>query len=461
MGGKIGVSGRNRYLSILALLLVTLFALYLRGWFLVSVPQPTELKGDAQNYRVMAIQLVERRVYGYMSEEPNAYVTPGYPLFLAVIRAIARDDISMLSAVRWVQAILSGLTALLIGLCACKASGRAAGVIAALLYAIYPPFVWSVGAILTEVLFNFAFAAFVLTYLYAASYPDQPGSEPATNPSMRVEPDEAVPRASRAEPLGNSGGCTPFANVLPRCRFFSVGAVLAIAVLVRPMVAPLLILLFVTEYLIDRKRAKNHLKSRLTALLWCILGFAVVMLPWWTRNVISLGKLVLFATQTGNPLLGGTDPYLLHPELFAGIPPDRQLEAAIYRIIEGFRTEPVLYLKWFTIGKLSYIFGEPYFGGTSTGGFLKDLAVIHQALIAIGTCGMAIGWSINRSIARVTAMILGIVLIQLAFIPQYRYAYPVMALLCITSGWFMTWFGMRLLQPIRRILAHLLKSVSW
>lgn len=412
----------NRPALIIALFSVVLLAFILRAYFLISVPQPSSLKGDAHYYRAMAVQLVDEGIYGYMSQEPNAYVTPGFPLFLSAAYLVSRDEQTMLTIVRWTQAFLGALTTLLVGSCAFKAGGRAAAVAAALLYAVYPPFIWSVGAILTEVLFTSAFVGFVLAYLLMA--------EPAWGgPSARRIGDAESVRASIAAPHPPERRGMLASAGLPAL----TGALLAAAVLVRPTVAPLLVVLFAAECIVNRTI------PRVPVLLWCLLGFVVLMSPWWLRNILTLHEPIFFATQTGNPMLGGTDPYFLNPNVFAGIPRERQLEAAIHRIIEGFRTQPVLYLKWFTVGKLFYTFGEPYFGGTVTNDFLRGFKFIHWVLLTVGVPGFIIGSLLNPAILRMTIMAVTVIVIQLMFIPQYRYAYPVMALLCISTGWLASW----------------------
>lgn len=372
---------------------VALLALALRLAYLHVLGDPGPLRGDARNYDAMVRRLLAGQGYGYLGREPDAHVTPGFPLFLAAIYALAGPEPSPLGTVRVVHAVLGALTAAALAALAHRVAGPLAAGIAGVLAALYPPFIWSTASILTEPLGLFTLVLFMLAHQALWERPD-------------------------------------------RTRGLLAGVLLGLAALVRPQFAVLLVALPVARLAWARWREGDRRPARhlLAPYGWLAAGFVVAMLPWWVRNLLVLGKPVLLAAQAANPILGGMDPYFRDPSVFRGIQKDRQLEAALRILVEGLRTEPWLYLKWFTVGKLQYTFGHPYFGGVANRGFLAPLAFpLHWALLGLGAAGMALAWR-RGNLVPVTAAVLALTLVQLAFIPQYRYAYPMMGLLCVPAA---------------------------
>ena len=70
-----------------AVILILLFYLSIQLYYAFSIPHPP-LVYDAHNYDVMARQFLEKGFLGYASTRPNAFTTPGYPLFLAMLYKI-------------------------------------------------------------------------------------------------------------------------------------------------------------------------------------------------------------------------------------------------------------------------------------------------------------------------------------------------------------------------------------
>ena len=64
-------------LLVVGVFLVLAVAQTVHSWSYVI--HPTR---DAAQYEITVKQLIDRGVYGYDSTKPNAYVSPGYPLFL-------------------------------------------------------------------------------------------------------------------------------------------------------------------------------------------------------------------------------------------------------------------------------------------------------------------------------------------------------------------------------------------
>ena len=68
----------------IALVLVLALGLGVRLWW-ISTNSPHNLTHDEIGYHEMTRQFLNKGFLGYYSNKPNAFVTPGYPLFLAAV----------------------------------------------------------------------------------------------------------------------------------------------------------------------------------------------------------------------------------------------------------------------------------------------------------------------------------------------------------------------------------------
>jgi hypothetical protein len=210
------------------------------------------------------------------------------------------------------------------------------------------------------------------------------------------------------------------------------GAVFALCVLVRPTLFPLLFL----PYLLKWWQTKDkHVFLEFGVFL---LGIIIVMLPWWIRNVITMGEFILLCTQSGNPLLGGTFPYF---EGFDGyvLTHATETEAAIFRIIEGLKTQPWLYIKWFTIGKFNVIFYNIWYylpgatGAVSVRYFHDSFNIIHYSIVTLGWIGTIFGMFFKK-IRFVSLFAILFTCLHLMFIPTERYAITIIPMLIICAS---------------------------
>ena len=370
-----------------AVLVFILIAVLTARLIYLYTTEPLKLSHDELGYHQMTEQFLDKGFLGYYADKPTAFVTPGYPLFLAaiygtakIIRGAAADPLSL---VRLVQVLLSVATvylAFVIG----RSTGRVSvGFIAALLVAAYPPMFMANKRILTEVLYTFA----LLSYVYSVQL------------------------------------------VLQKRRFhyhLISGMLLALTVLVRPAAAPLL----VVPYLIDfwHRRDPEVIKGLIVA----GLAFSLVMLPWWVRNYVVLDKVVIFATQSGNPLLRGAKPYdpydKIGPSIMQGVPEDQMSKVAVQRIKQGFRTEPWLWFKWFTVGKLDLLWSKPW------GMYDWWSKNLHRAaFVFLGGIGVIYGLT-RRELRWLAVVPLFFTLLQLLFIPISRYMYPLVPLMGVLAA---------------------------
>jgi len=172
------VEWARRLLTVRNVLLVVLaLALWLRLVYVTELPgqsirglQPFgPLLGDAARYDSIATNLIEGKGYrNTKGEDPVPVLPPAYPTFLAATYKLTAHSYS---AVRIAQAFLGAATCAVVYLIGRKAFNPATGIIAALLAAAYPWFIFWNRFLITETLFIFLLSLGVLTMLWAVEKP--------------------------------------------------------------------------------------------------------------------------------------------------------------------------------------------------------------------------------------------------------------------------------------------------
>ncbi len=381
-------------IEIISVVLLFTVTLLIRLKFVFGINHPP-LVTDAFNYDVMTKQFLDKGFLGYLSDKPNSYITPGYPFFLAVIyRIFGYSHGSPLTQVRVIQSVFGALTGVVIYLLGKKVRNKPTGLFAGIAYAFYPTFAWSCTLLLTECIYNF----FFLLYMY-----------------MQVR---VIESKSKLEA-------------------FICGIVFTIAVLIRPLIFPLIIVPFLYWYFFMSKRDARVIKVS----LYTLAGILLLMIPWWIRNVVVLNKFILLATQTGNPLIAGTFPYYQNIDVSRYNVKD-QFSEGIRLIVHGIMTQPLLYLKWFTIGKLNFLFNYPWYYAPSEFTFLNSIPILHHMLVVLGWIGVLFSMVKDRlRIISVWAILL--TAFQLLFVPEARYAYSVLSLFTILAGFLLDYIFLR------------------
>lgn len=370
----------------LLLAAILLLALYLRTDFLRSVYHI--MSHDSIEYDKLVRQWLERGIYGYKSTEPNAYVTPGYPLIMAAVYKLVdytvRDPLPFL---RHGNSLLSLLNIVLIFLIGRRWAGGAwAGLLAALLAAIYPPFIWANGAILTEVP-----GTFMLTlYLYVQLHTFESGR---TRDAL------------------------------------AAGALLGLTALIRPEFMPLCVPLYLFRWLQTRRIQLWR------PLLATVIGLSVVMAPWWIRNVVTMDQLILTATQT-NPFYAGTFPEKNYEDNLVPLEGQTESELAKERLKVGFTQHTGTFVRWYTYGKLKYIYGEMFWGSGHDPLYepipLRWANWLHRALIWGGLAGMLLALRRWREPLTLLSVVVAVMTgVRILFVPEYRYNFTVMPLFAI------------------------------
>ena len=223
---------------------------------------------DAYAYMDLARSLYEDQSYGSEGFGDPTDWSPGAPLiYSATYYATfgARDGVARLD-----QALLGIAGLFLIYLLGRRLAGPTAGLLAAGAAAVYPPFISSTGAVLSEPPGFFFLPAVILAFLWARDR-----TSLARDPSSRT--------------------WTPW--LLP-------GALLGAMCLIRPeymLVAFVLILVALAT--VWRESGPRPAVAQAAALaLACVL----VILPWTVRNYIALDRVVPISTGSGKALYVGT-----------------------------------------------------------------------------------------------------------------------------------------------------------
>lgn len=355
---------------------------------MLALHYPPAMSHDEIGYDVMSRQLVARGVFGIYSTSPNAFVTPGYPLLIAAVYKVAfalgGGHALALASLRTLQALFGAATVALLFALGRKAGGPRVGLVAAAVFAVYPSSFMAQGRVLTESFFTFLLVAWLLVAL-----------------TMRERRTLAWHLAS--------------------------GALFAIATLVRPAVLPLLPLVYALD-LVERRDWRFAFVGGIAGLV----AFCALMSPWWIRNEVTLHQRVLFATQTGNPFLRGTDPwdpYDKHgPSIIAGVPEKDMLAVGRARVKEGLREDPANWIAWFTVGKWWYLWRLPWMESSAFSRWLH-----YAAILVLGWIGVVLGLFDRR--ARLLALAVIVVTgAQLMFIPIPRYMFPMTPVMAVLGA---------------------------
>ena len=304
-----------------ALLLVFLFALYLRVDTVIHTIVDTPLRGDAGQYFTYAFNLQKFGVYSreFTGSTPlapapmaDALRSPGYPLFLMPFADHVPGD-STFVAIGLTQAVIGAVLTLLTFLLGRRFMPTPVALIPPVLVAVSPQLVIMPTYMLTETLFCTLLAGALVCLL-----------------------------ASREAP--SSWG-----------RMLGAGLLLGAAALTRPTVSYLWIPLgtLVAAYW--------PATSRTRALICFLTGVALFMFPWFARNFLAIGTLSDPNLSTLTLIHGHYPgmmfdnrpetlgyPYRFDPEIESM---SANTQAAIAGIASRIKNAPLEYLHWYLLDK--------------------------------------------------------------------------------------------------------------
>jgi len=219
---------------------------------------------DSESYWTLAAAIAAGRPYEYGGRDARIFRTPGYPLLLASIIAVAGDTPAARWSARMVGALLGTLgVALLMMWTWLLFADRTAVLFAGLMAAFYPGLIALSVIILSEALF----CPLILAQLICWT---------------RAEQTRARGRWAWSAAAGMLAGA---------------------ATLARPSW-----LLFTPFAMTGGIVASKQRGSRAVALIIMLVALSIVMVPWWVRNYRVVGRFVPTTLQVGASLYDGLNP---------------------------------------------------------------------------------------------------------------------------------------------------------
>lgn len=335
---------------------------------------------DEGNYLAMARRLLQEHTYSFWGLGPDAYVSPGYPLFLAGCMAVFGTDAQGVDCIKFVQAGLVALTVLLVFLQGYLLTKKySVGIVAAALLACNGSYPFYSRRLLTEVLFVFTMMLFFVVLTLA----------------------------------------------LQREKWWLhllAGALLCVAVFVRPLlvvVLPVAYLPLLVKYW--RQWRKFFLPFGLF-----LLGFVLVGLPWWVRNLVTLHKFIFLATQT-NPLFAGLaeDPAAL------GLEDPGSFTGNIALFFQLLFTRPVETIRWMLVQK----FDINFMRSVTEIQYLPTITTfVKNVTLFLGLLGALRALFSHKLVWPALTFFLYFLSI-FAFVPSSRYALQYLPLLAVFAGY--------------------------
>ncbi len=268
---------------------------------------------DETNYIECAKRLLDTGSFSFWGNGPDAYVTPGFVLWLAAFMSVFGKGSAAVYAVKLAQAILTAADVFLTWDIGRKLTrGRLAPLTGAFFVAFSGTFCYYARFMLTEPLYHFLMLLSADLILGAVRFGDRKGS---------------------------------------LLRFFLCGIVAGVCIEVR---SPIAVVLPFALVLVLSIRDAQRRKWAVRAFGMLMLGVLVPVIPWTFRNLIVLHKFVPFCTQTNAFFYGFTpDPLAL------GLKDPGSIWGNLRYVAEFFRADPAGMLKYMTVTKFRIIFLLP------------------------------------------------------------------------------------------------------
>ncbi len=279
---------------------------------------------DEGHYIEMAKRIINEKTYGYWGEESDAYVSPGYPMFLVMCMKIFGQGVQGIHYIKIVQGVLFSLTVLLVYyLAQLLFKSYFIGIVASFLIAINGAYAYYSHCLLTETLYYFTMMVFAVVFV-AANQKDK------------------------------------------KRWHFLAGITFAITIMVRPLILIITPVMYIPLIL----KEWGHWKKILQTISCFVIGFVLICMPWWIRNIVVMDELILLATQT-NPIYAG-----LAPDITAlGIEDPGSMSGNIKLLIQLLLEHPLKTIYWMTIGKFEIFFLQP--------GYSTNLRAVTDMIVDI------------------------------------------------------------------------------
>jgi len=425
------------------LLALVLLALVLRGaWVATINPDPLDGRfDDTVFYDRSAKGLADGKGYINFAKKPTARWPIGYSGLVAPLYVVFGRN---LLAPKALNVFLGAATVVAVYVLGARLFDRRAGLMAAALLALFPSQIFFSTLVMTEVLFA---ALLTLVALLVVLWTLPPS--PEANPTLAERADQ--PRAGGDE--------QPAAYKL-----LALGLLLGYVAITRGE-GGVVVLVVLLIWWLARSGWRPFL--RCSALL--LVGVAVVMTPWTIRNFITFRAPVFVSTAVGSALWQGNraDAYTPHDwgfdskfyDQYADVPyPRKEVEMnsaamreAVDFIVHNPRTEAGLLFK-----KIYHLYREDAIGlvWIDQGGgqqSIPDSLEPKLETVANAYYFVVLGWAVltvpfwfsfrDRPRFLLPLMILVLTAAHLAFIPNPRYHFAFIPIICILTaqGFVVVW----------------------
>jgi Dolichyl-phosphate-mannose-protein mannosyltransferase len=275
--------------TLIALALIAVLGLGCRA---VAVVHPvSDPADDSHAYYALAKSLYTEGSYGgpdFHSEATSDW-SPGAPWLYAGLFVVTGGPRE--GSIRILEALMGVATILVVFLLGWRLGGRWPALLGALGVAIYPPFIHSVGEIMSEPPAMLSLPAAILAFLWAW---DRTGGRSRSVPDERsAAPSEGAARVSD----GSAPAGSPWVWLVP-------GFLFGATAMFRPeytLVAAAFVVFAATRWAWEREWAFGA-----TAVALMVVALLLPILPWTIRNIVVLDRLVPISTGGGKALYVGT-----------------------------------------------------------------------------------------------------------------------------------------------------------
>ncbi len=354
--------------------------------------------GDETTYHYAALNILHnhtlvREISGDMFRgsvplSPTAALSPGYPIYIAIIYKIFGEStkyvlishvlLSIFSV--WViYKILLVLRASRLGIC-----------VSLLAVALYPGFLYSLDRMLTEQIFMLLFLLAVYNIF-----------------------------------VGKEKG--DFSSIL------LAGFFLGLATHVRAQAAPFFLvgIVFLAVY------GGGFVDARRKVLIFSG-GFLICMLPWWIRNYLTFHEIIFLTNGSLGPRIWGAVPYYL--DMGATGAKDVSLSPLqAYQALadQNYLASPISFIRWKLFGFMNYMWADVWDENITHPGMLSQrISFFLQLFVVIPTL-ISAPWVLLKKIpswSLIVSIPIIITILNLPFHGLPRYAYPAMPYVFIISA---------------------------
>ena len=387
------------------------------GWVVYAAHTPHGLYDPARYLRT-ATQIAKGK--GYVEPftgKPTAYYPPGYPWFLGVVawgarhNPIVRDTVHLAG---YVQAVLGATTVAAVAVIGRRVASAGAGIVAALLVALYPNLIFHSAALLSETL------CIALLCASLAALWWRPAGVP-----------------------------------LARWQIAAFAVTFALGVMVRPISLPVLIVIVVWHWFATHDRRQVLVLAGAS-----VAALAVVIGAWTIRNAVRMHAFIPMSTNTGDNLCIGHGPHAtggfrIDPEctgkrtILEGprgeVAHDKEARSKAWKEIgQSWTREP-----WLTWRRLDIMFEQDHDGLQGVTSYqtdhwmpaatFNDWAQVGDdygaAVVTLGIVGAAVLLARRRGHGvALVAITVVVIAVPLAFFGDARFKVPAMPFVAVAAA---------------------------